>query len=296
MARLRSRADKLRGAAGVGASQPLAGLGVYCLAGADYPSDIRLLRRAIEDLGLTDETVILNDTFAALRAGSHRPWGVGLICGHGINGCAVAPDGRTARFDGIGTYSGDWGGGTALGVAALGAAVRARDGRGPRTSLERTVPAFYGMASPQALTQALYLERLGDVDLADLAPVLFRTAMDGDDVARGIVDRLADELVTMAAALMRRLRMTRLDPDVVLAGGVFRTEDPGLYGRIQEGVAAVAPQARVVRLTAPPVLGAALIGLDRVSPDGAAGDAADRRARTTLERWRGARVAPNQRA
>jgi hypothetical protein len=84
-------------------------------------------------------------------------------------------------------------------------------------------------------------------------------------VAREIVDRLADELATMATALIRRLHLTRLDPEVVLAGGVFRTDDPDFYGRIEAGIQGVAPRARTARLTAPPVLGAALLGLDRLA-------------------------------
>ena len=69
-----------------------------------------------------------------------------LICGQGINAVGVAPDGRVARFAAVGTLSGDWGGATSLGEAGLGAAIRARDGRGPRTALERTVPAVFGLA------------------------------------------------------------------------------------------------------------------------------------------------------
>ena len=266
--------------------EPLAVIGSYCLAGADYPSDVRLLRRAIENLGLAGETVIRNDTFAALRAGTHRPWGVALICGQGINGAGVAPDGRAVRFDGLGDISGDWGGAGGIGTAALGAAVRARDGRGPRTSLERLVPARFGVRSSAALSRALYTGRISERRLAELSPVVFEAAEVGDAVARSIVDRLADELVAMAGALIRRLGLRRLDPEVVLAGGVFRATDPVFYARIEAGVLVAAPLARIVRLTAPPVLGAALIGHDRMAPDGATPAAVEARLRAALEAWR----------
>jgi hypothetical protein len=97
------------------------------------------------------------------------------------------------------------------------------------------------------------------------------------------VTRLADELVTMARALIRRLHLARLDPDVVLAGGVFRADDPVFYAAIDAGVAVVAPHARVVRLTAPPVLGAALLGLDRVSRNGATPTDVEARLRRAVE-------------
>ena len=264
---------------------PIAELGVYCLAGADYPSEVRLLTHALEDLGLARETIVLNDTFAALRAGTHRPWGVVLICGQGINGAVVAPDGTTTRFDALGHISGDWGGARDVGEAGLAAAVRARDGRGQATTLEKLVPAHFKVRSPAALTRALYVERIPEDRLVELCPVVFRAAADGDAVARGILIRLADELVAMAGALIRRQKLTALDPEVVLGGGVFNADDAAFYARIEAGVRAVAPRASIVRLSAPPVLGAALLGLDRQAADGSTPAAAASRLRRSLEDW-----------
>jgi N-acetylglucosamine kinase-like BadF-type ATPase len=284
--RLRALVDQATSSAVLrGAARPVAGLAVYGLAGADFPSDVRLLRSALAAERFASTDLVLNDTFTALRAGTRRPWGVALICGQGVNACAVAPDGRSARFDGVGDASGDWGGGGGLGSAAVAAAVRGRDGRAPRTSLERLVPAYFGLRSPAALTKALYFERVSERRLSELAPLVFRAAVDGDKVARSIVDRLADELVGMARALIRRLRLGRLDPDVVLAGGVFRTDEPGFQARLEAGVHAAAPRARLVRLTAPPVLGAALIGLDRLARDGVTPPAIEDRLREALRRW-----------
>ncbi len=110
---------------------------VASLAGADYPEDVELLRAGIEGLGLARDVVVVNDTIGAFRAGASGKWGVALVCGKGINAAAIAPDGREARFPGVGDIAGDWGGGGGVGMAALQAAVRGSDGRGPRTSLER---------------------------------------------------------------------------------------------------------------------------------------------------------------
>ena len=270
-----ARLAELASRAGVSPKAP-AEVGVFALAGADYPSDVRTLERGIAGLGLAREVVVVNDTMAALRAGSRRPWGVALICGQGVNGAAVAPDGRVARFDGVGDISGDWGGGGSLGMAAQAAAVRARDGRGPRTSLERLVPAHFGLASMGAVVRALYDGRIEQERLGELSPVVFGAAVSGDAVARGIVDRLADELGVMAVALTRRLQLGRLDPDVVLAGGVFRAEDPVFYDRLEAVVLGAAPAARIVRLEAPPVVGSALLALERYAGEAVADGRAKR--------------------
>jgi N-acetylglucosamine kinase-like BadF-type ATPase len=260
-ARLAMLVAEARAEAGA-AARDRSEIGVYCLAGADTPRDIRMLSGRLEANGFARTDLLRNDTLAALRAGTDRGWGVVLICGQGVNAAGVAPDGRTARLDALGDISGDWGGATSVGWEGLAAAVRARDGRGGRTVLERSVPAHFGVRSPRAVTMGMYEGGIEQRRIGELAPVVFAAAMEGDAAARAIVDRLADELVAMAGAMLRRLRLTRLDPEIVLGGGVFRTPDPAFRARLEHGVQAIAPRARLVRSDAPPVAGAALLGLD----------------------------------
>lgn len=248
-------------------------IGVYALAGADRRADVRVLTTALEARGFAATDLVRNDTLAALRAGTDRGWGVVVICGAGVNAAGVAPDGRTARLAALGEISGDWGGGNDVGWAGLAAAVRARDGRGARTRLASDVPAHFGVRWPEAVTAGMYTGRIAQGRIGELSPVVFAAADAGDAVAHGIVDRLADEIVAMAGAMVRRLRLARRDPDVVLGGGVFRTDQAGFWERLASGVGAIAPEARLVRLTAPPVAGAALLALDQLKPDL---DAADR--------------------
>jgi N-acetylglucosamine kinase-like BadF-type ATPase len=247
-------------------------IGSFCVAGADFARDLRILRHAIASTMVATRITVRNDAFAALRAGASRGWGVAVVCGAGVNAAGVAPDGRTARLAGIGDLSGDWGGGYGLGIAALAAGVRAGDGRGPTTSLSALVPRRLGARRPIDVARAMYEGRTDQRRLEDLAPIVFEAAVAGDAVARGLVDRLADELAVMAVAIARRLRIARREVDVVLTGGVFRATDPAFYRRIDDRVHAVLPAARISRLEDPPVLGAALIGLDQLgmSPGGPA--------------------------
>jgi N-acetylglucosamine kinase-like BadF-type ATPase len=257
---------------------PVAGLGVYCLAGADLPTDDRRIGRWIRTRGLTSEDVIRNDTFAVLRAGTERSWGVGVVCGYGTNCSGVAPDGRIFRFPAVGLISGDWGGGGDVGGAGLWYAIRAEDGRGGSTILRQLVPAHFGLRRPRQVLEAMHFGRLDEDLVVELAPVVFAAAKEGDPVSRSIVDRQADEIVAMAGTAIKRLRMSALDVDVVLGGGIFRNNDEEFFDRIREGLADVAPRSQIHVLEAPPVLGAALLGLDRRS----APAAAHRRARVGL--------------
>jgi N-acetylglucosamine kinase-like BadF-type ATPase len=268
-------------------ARPIASLGVHALAGADFAGDVRMLERGLRATGLTERDVVVNDCIGALWAGATDGSGIALICGAGINAAAVAPDGRVARFDGIGDLSGDWGGGNAVAMAGIGAAVRARDGRGPRTALEQTVPAHFGLSRPAALTRAMYDGRIPEDRLGELSPVVFATARDGDPVARAIIDRLADELATMAIALAGRLGIKRLPVDVVLAGGVFRADDPVFFERLDARIRPDLRAANLIRLEGPPVAGAAREGLKQLGRGGPAGIAEAReRVRRELRKWR----------
>jgi hypothetical protein len=96
---------------------------------------------------------------------------------------------------------------------------------------------------------------------------------------------LADELAVMASALARRLRIARQEVDIVLAGGVFHNRDTAFYQRLADRVRLVVRRARFVHLDAPPVQGAALLGLDRLAVSGRADPAAAERLRSGLRDW-----------
>ncbi|MDV9174129.1 BadF/BadG/BcrA/BcrD ATPase family protein, partial [Streptomyces sp. W16] len=117
------RAEALA-AAGVGADVVVDGITAF-LAGADLPHEVKTLREAVGARRWAVTQRVDNDSYAVLRAGAGRPWGVGVVCGTGINCVGVAPDGRTTGFAALGRISGDWGGGIDMGTSALWHAARA---------------------------------------------------------------------------------------------------------------------------------------------------------------------------
>ncbi|MGH3138410.1 MAG: N-acetylglucosamine kinase [Gaiellales bacterium] len=270
---LRPTVDAALRQAGIAADNgPVADVGAFALSGADLPSDDRRLLRVLRTAEWAGSELVANDTFAVLRAGTDRGWGIGVVCGSGINCTGVGPDGRTVRFPAVGEFPGAADGGGWIGEMGLGAAVRGRDGRGQRTVLERTVPAHFGVRRPWSVLEGIRNGLIArDRVVLELPPLVFAAAAEGDAVARSIIDALADEVVTMVVASLRRLRLLRAEVDVTLGGGVFRAEDPAFVTRIRAGVCETAPNARVAVLDGPPVIGAALLGLDHAGArDGAA--------------------------
>jgi N-acetylglucosamine kinase-like BadF-type ATPase len=235
-----------------------------CLANADLPVEEEQLAAALAARDWGGSVTVRNDTFAILRAGVAEPRGVAVVCGAGINCVGMRPDGRTARFPAIGRISGDWGGGWGLAEEALWHAARAEDGRGGPTALARTLPAHFGLTSMYALIEALHLEHVAYGRRHELTPVLFATAADGDPIARSVVDRLAQEVATMATVALTRLDLLDEETPVLLGGGVLTGGHPQLDDGVREQLAARAPKAVPRVVTARPVLGAALLGLDAV--------------------------------
>jgi N-acetylglucosamine kinase-like BadF-type ATPase len=245
-----------------GSGPPYADLVSACLANADLPVEERRLTEALAARGWAAGTRVRNDTFALLRAGVDAPRGVAVVCGAGINCVGMLPDGRTARFAALGQISGDWGGGGGLAAEALWWAARAEDGRGGPTELAAALPRHFGLGSMAALIEALHLGTVARARTHELVPVLFAVAAAGDPVAAAIVARQAEEVVTLAVVALGRLGLLGAEAPVVLGGGVLAARHPQLDDRIAELLAERAPHARITVVTAPPVLGAGLLGLD----------------------------------
>lgn len=231
------------------------------LAGVDFPAEEQQLEDAVRARPWARRISVRNDTFAVLRAGTERGWGVAVVCGAGINCVGVAPDGRHARFPSLGAITGDWGGGYDVGLEAVSAAARSEDGRGPTTSLERTVPAHFGLATPTELAEAIHGGRIAQRRVVELAPLVVAEA-ETDVVAGAIVDRLVAEVVAMARVALTRLELERAPVEVLLGGGLLQTAADGLLGRIETALADTGPQITVRSTRSPAIVGAALLGLD----------------------------------
>jgi N-acetylglucosamine kinase-like BadF-type ATPase len=257
-----------------------ADLAVLLIAGLDFPDEEEAYRAEAERRGWAAEVVVGNDTFAVLRAGTERGWGVAITCGAGMNCVGVAPDGREVRFPSLGAASGDvMDGAGAVGLAAVSAAARSEDGRGPRTALERLVPEHFGAADTIALARAIHGGTVPYRRLGELAPLVFEAA-ETDPVAAEIVDRQAAEVVAFVRAAVTRLGVVEDEVEVVLGGGVLQSGNRRLLGGIETGLREVGPRLSMRVARSRPIVGAALTALDRLGAPPEAGA----RAREELDR------------
>jgi N-acetylglucosamine kinase-like BadF-type ATPase len=248
---------------------PVADVAQLLLAGVDFPSEEEEVLAAVSDRRLATRVSVGNDTYAVLRAGTERGWGVAIVCGSGINCLGVAPDGRQTRFPALGEITGDWGGGYDVGLAGVFAAARSEDGRGPRTSLEHAVPAHFGLGSPTELAEAIHRGRIAMRRITEVAPVVVAESR-SDAVAGSIMDRLADEIAALVRVALVRLSLTEEPAEVLLGGGLIDATDGALVDAVARRTAELAPAATVTSTSSPPIVGAALLGLDELGADVAA--------------------------
>src|SRR5262249_12593899 len=261
-----------------GVCRPCGEVAQRLLAGGDCPSAGRELRERVTERRWAGRVRVGNDTLAVLRAGTERGWGIAVVCGAGINCVGVAPDGREARFPALGAITGDWGGGHDVGAAALSAAARSEDGRGDQTTLEQAVPAHFGLRAPREVAEAIHRGHLEERRVIELAPIVFAEA-GHDEVAAGIVARLADEVATMARVALQRLDLAEEPVEVLLGGGLVRAGDGALLAAVEAGLREGGPSITVRAAASPPVVGSALLRLDPLR----AGPAAPGRPRPPLQ-------------
>jgi N-acetylglucosamine kinase-like BadF-type ATPase len=240
---------------------------VAYLANADLVIDEERLHAAFTSHHWADRVVVDNDTLALLRTGTSVPYGVAIVCGAGINAVGVGMDGSRVRYPALGRITGDWGGGLSLSKDVLWSTSRCEDGRGPHTSLARAVAEHFGY--PTALNVALAMHSR-DIDfdrMHEIVPLLVTAAEEGDDVAQKIVARQAEEIVLLAITTLRRLDLLEAPVQVVLGGGILGAERSIITTPVREGILASAPQAAIVVSTEIPLIGAALLGMERLWGD-----------------------------
>ncbi|MFT3830229.1 MAG: BadF/BadG/BcrA/BcrD ATPase family protein [Opitutaceae bacterium] len=200
-----------------------------------------------------------HDIRIALAGGlSGRP-GIALIAGTGSSCYGRTAAGATWQAGGWGSILDDGGGGYWLGLRAVGAAIRAQDGRGPETELRDRVLTRLGVSNLREIVAKLHDGSLARHEMARLAEEVMACATAGDEAARELLARGAAELAAMVRAVAQKL-FPDAAPEVALAGSTATAAE--FAPVIAAAVAREVPRARLVPAELPPVAGAALLALE----------------------------------
>jgi len=237
----------------------IAGAG-FGVAGYDWMSEYQITAQTIERLGLNAPYKFVNDTVVGLVAGAEAGWGVVVVSGTGSNCRGWDKEHkREGRVTGHGVTMGEGAGGTELMHRCMQLVGYAWSKRGPQTKLADALVRHVGAKDLNDLIRG-YTTYEYRVE-ADAAPLVFQVAEAGDAVARDLIHWAGCELGEMANAVIRQLDFANLAFDVVMTGGMFKG-GAMLTEPMRATIHALAPQARLVRLNTPPVLGAVLLGME----------------------------------
>jgi len=247
-------------------------VGTFSMAGADWPEDIDLLRRAMIKFGFGQRIQIVNDALGALRAGAPDGIGAAVICGTGI---AIGARNTQERI----WYSGHWAvafGGAEFGQRALLAVYEAHLGLGPPTSLTDSVISFFDATSTEEVLHRCTARGTDRhwMEQARLAPLLIQEAASGDEVACAIVREGGTRNADVALVAARAVGLDAGPFPLVLAGGVLRHPSRLLEKTIRDRVMESLPMVSVVDNSPEPVVGAVLLARDLLDarPDQAVTD------------------------
>ena len=240
----------------------IAGAG-FGLGGYDWPSELPPTLEAIRPLGLDAPVEVVNDAMIGLIAGTQEGWGLAVVAGSGCNCWGRTGLHRQHKYGnvtGMGYPMGEGAGAGEMVGEAVRRVSRAWSRRGPATRLTEVFCELVGVKTATDLIEGLTQERFELRGRA--APLVFKTAEQGDAVACDVIRWAGESLADLAAGVIRQIDIAGEQFEVVLVGSLFKGGSL-LIEPMRAALLKVAPGATLVRLSAPPVIGGVLLGMEQ---------------------------------
>jgi N-acetylglucosamine kinase-like BadF-type ATPase len=231
---------------------------VLGLAGADFPEDVEMISEQLNKRVPWLRYSIVNDTEIALLGGSRQGYGIVAICGTATNVLGIHPDGRRCQIGGLGYEFGDFGGGADLAREVLHVAFCSYERRGPKTSLEAGVLERMNQKDYETLKRGMYFHTIHPLAFLALVPLCFEKALEGDDVAAGLLKRMAQSLAETVIATAKQLRWEEGTFEVILAGSLWEGASPVLHDHFRHLLHQVYPLCDIHLPELSPGMGAIL--------------------------------------
>ncbi|MEM2507296.1 MAG: BadF/BadG/BcrA/BcrD ATPase family protein [Candidatus Bathyarchaeia archaeon] len=238
---------------------------IACLgiAGAGNILGKTIAERIMEELNIADKIIVESDAAIALAGATAGNYGVIVIAGTGSIAFGINERGERWRAGGWGYIVGDEGSGYDIGRKAITAALRAYDGRGPKTALLYEITNHFNIISINEIIEHIYAANIGQSEIAALTPLVVKAAERGDKVAKRILDEAGKELGLAAKTVIRKLRLENEEFDLAIIGGVFKAGDL-ILNPFKKVVEKVAPKCRIICPKFEPVIGAIFLALKEI--------------------------------
>lgn len=231
------------------------------LTGIDWEDEADILADALREKFAKDEICVVNDCIIAMRAGSSSEVS-GVICvGSGTN-CAVKN--RDELFI-YGFYIPDeYQGGWSLGRKAVQAVFDAEMGLIQSTRLREVLLDYFHLDSVDKLLYKRATKNISGQEYLGIPILLEETALENDAVALGIWEDFGRHLAKFITARIELMGISDERIEIVLSGSIFKCKIPRFIQVVREEITQAAPNAKVTPSVYEPIVGAALLGLDRL--------------------------------
>jgi N-acetylglucosamine kinase-like BadF-type ATPase len=241
----------------------IAGAG-FGVAGYDFPSEREDHLNAIAALGLLCPVEVVNDGFNGLISGTSHGFGVNVTAGSGTNCRGRNKCGKEGRIVGNGSTFGEFGGAIEIVYRAMQYVNYAWIKRIPPTRLTGIF-----LEATDATSEIDLMEGLSN-NCYHLFPYIavsiLQAAREGDDAALEVIRWSGEELGWLAISVARQIEMENEEIEIVQSGSIFEAGE--LITRpMQSIVMKHLPEARLVRLDGPPVVGPLMLGMQTAGLD-----------------------------
>ncbi len=189
-------------------------------AGAGSSQNKYTLKTILEDAGLKN-TSILTDLEIAVEAAFPQREGIVVNSGTGSFAAGRGVEGKTLRSGGYGYLLGDEGSGFNIGLKAIASALKSRDGIISETELADRICGALNLSSIEEAIPLVYSEDIDNTVIAGLAPLVMKSAENGDEAAGTIVAEAAGYFVKIIRNLLIKIKISKYPVNTCFTGSVF---------------------------------------------------------------------------
>ena len=231
---------------------------VVGVAGVSNREATETIENLIREYGYGGNLRILGDQEIAL-AGAIKGAGVILIAGTGSVCFGRDENGKTFRSGGYGYLIDDVGSGYAISRDILISVVRSLDGRGQNTCLTNMVFERLNVKSQEELITWLYAPETEKSQIATLSPLLLSALEQGDEVAKLIANKAAQDLAELVVAVWKKADIQ--NGEVALLGSIV-TYYEYIEKQIIDILKKELPTAKLIKPRQEPAKGAAKLAVE----------------------------------
>ncbi len=234
------------------------------LTGIDWEGETEKIKNDLQIRFSKEKICVVNDCIIAMRAGSSSTVSAVICVGSGTN-CAVKN--KEEQFI-YGFYiSDEYQGGWSLGKKAVQAVFDAEMGLIEPTKLKDILLKYFDMENVNELLYKRSTEGISSQEYLGIPILLEQAALENDKVALRIWTDFAEHLAQFVTARMKIMGILYEKIEIVLSGSILKCKIPSFMQILTDEITRSAPNAQIRSSIYEPIVGAALLGLDRLYKD-----------------------------